>query len=161
MTTCYYSIYCVFEILDCMDWLTDWIRLVTLSLHLFCSAIYVLKMWNGAGRLKYFSLITMCYCTVRRKFMILWLQDPVSPPNGTASPRENGLDKLAPKKEHVGPHRYVLMNWSSANRPGICFRSIAWHLTVCKWWLPNLDPGPTPFLSTLLYLPISTYVFWC
>lgn len=32
-------------------------------------------------------------------------QDPVSPPNGTTSPRENGLDKLAPKKEHVGPHR--------------------------------------------------------
>jgi len=56
--------------------------------------------------------------------MILWLQDPVSPPNGTASPRENGLDKLAPKKEHVGPHRYVLMNWSSANRPGFCFRSV-------------------------------------
>jgi len=33
-------------------------------------------------------------------------QDPVSPANGTASPRENGLDKLAPKKDHIGPHRY-------------------------------------------------------
>jgi len=40
--------------------------------------------------------------------MDLCSQDPVSPPNGTASPRENGLDKLAPKKEHVGPHRWVL-----------------------------------------------------
>lgn len=32
-------------------------------------------------------------------------EDPASPHNGTTSPRENGLDKLAPKKEHVGPHR--------------------------------------------------------
>jgi len=65
--------------------------------------------------------------------MVLWLQDPVSPPNGTASPRENGLDKLAPKKEHVGPHRCVLINWSNANRQGFCFKSMVWHLTVCKW----------------------------
>ena len=56
--------------------------------------------------------------------MVLWLQDPVSPPNGTASPRENGLDKLAPKKEHVGPHRCVLINWSNANRQGFCFKSM-------------------------------------
>lgn len=30
-------------------------------------------------------------------------EDPISPPNGTVSPRENGIDKL-PKKEHAGPH---------------------------------------------------------
>lgn len=30
----------------------------------------------------------------------------MSPLNGTASPRENGIDKLQPKKEHIGPHRY-------------------------------------------------------
>lgn len=31
----------------------------------------------------------------------------MSPLNGTASPRENGIDKLQPKKEHIGPHRCV------------------------------------------------------
>ncbi|XP_044757609.1 transducin-like enhancer protein 3-B isoform X3 [Coccinella septempunctata] len=31
-------------------------------------------------------------------------EDPISPPNGTASPRENGLDKLNAKKDHPGPH---------------------------------------------------------
>lgn len=38
-------------------------------------------------------------------------EDPVSPHNGTASPRENGIDKLQPKKEHVGPHspRYNIL----------------------------------------------------
>jgi hypothetical protein len=86
------------------------------SFHLFYNAIYGLNFINvkWSRKIEVLAVITMCYCTVRRKFMILWLQDPVSPPNGTASPRENGLDKLAPKKEHVGPHRYVLMNWSSA-----------------------------------------------
>lgn len=38
-------------------------------------------------------------------------EDPVSPHNGTTSPRENGLDKLAPKKEHTGPHRYAPKNF--------------------------------------------------
>lgn len=97
-----------------------------MSLHLFYNAIYgsnfIYVKWSR--KIEVLSVITMCYCAVRRKFMILWLQDPVSPPNGTASPRENGLDKLAPKKEHVGPHRYVLMNWSSGNRLGFCFSSI-------------------------------------
>lgn len=32
-------------------------------------------------------------------------EDPASPHNGTASPRENGLDKLGTKKDHAGPHR--------------------------------------------------------
>lgn len=31
-------------------------------------------------------------------------EEPVSPHNGTTSPRENGIDKT--KKEHIGPHRY-------------------------------------------------------
>lgn len=46
-------------------------------------------------------------------------EDPVSPHNGTASPRENGLDKLAPKKEHAGPHRFVASAGvsSAAGRP--------------------------------------------
>ncbi|CAG2065817.1 unnamed protein product, partial [Timema podura] len=43
--------------------------------------------------------------------------DPVSPPNGTASPRENGLDKLAPKKEHVGPHSPRSGTSSNASTP--------------------------------------------
>nr|CAD7197994.1 unnamed protein product [Timema douglasi] len=44
-------------------------------------------------------------------------EDPVSPPNGTASPRENGLDKLAPKKEHVGPHSPRSGTSSNASTP--------------------------------------------
>lgn len=72
--------------------------------------LYTLYMKNGAGSGKFISDHILCRYTVRKKFMILCAQDPVSPPNGTASPRENGLDKLAPKKEHVGPHRCVLIN---------------------------------------------------
>uniref|UniRef100_A0A023FB07 Putative transducin-like enhancer of split protein n=2 Tax=Triatominae TaxID=70999 RepID=A0A023FB07_TRIIF len=44
-------------------------------------------------------------------------QDPVSPPNGTTSPRENGLDKLAPKKEHIGPHSPRSGTSSNASTP--------------------------------------------
>ncbi|XP_054286424.1 transducin-like enhancer protein 4 isoform X1 [Macrosteles quadrilineatus] len=44
-------------------------------------------------------------------------EDPVSPPNGTASPRENGLEKLAPKKEHVGPHSPRSGTSSNASTP--------------------------------------------
>ncbi|KAF4531556.1 hypothetical protein B566_EDAN013559 [Ephemera danica] len=44
-------------------------------------------------------------------------EDPVSPANGTASPRENGLDKLAPKKEHVGPHSPRSGTSSNASTP--------------------------------------------
>ncbi|XP_066994084.1 transducin-like enhancer protein 4 isoform X2 [Anabrus simplex] len=44
-------------------------------------------------------------------------EDPVSPPNGTASPRENGLDKLAPKKEHIGSHSPRSGTSSSASTP--------------------------------------------
>lgn len=44
-------------------------------------------------------------------------EDPVSPPNGTASPRENGLDKLAPKKDHVGPHSPRSGTSSNASTP--------------------------------------------
>ncbi|CAH1407562.1 unnamed protein product [Nezara viridula] len=43
--------------------------------------------------------------------------EPVSPPNGTTSPRENGLDKLAPKKEHVGPHSPRSGTSSNASTP--------------------------------------------
>lgn len=43
---------------------------------------------------------------------VSYVQDPVSPLNGTASPRENGIDKLQPKKEHIGPHRYAQPLWS-------------------------------------------------
>ncbi|CAG7832021.1 unnamed protein product, partial [Allacma fusca] len=31
-------------------------------------------------------------------------EDPLTPPNGTVSPRENGIDKLPSKKDHVPPH---------------------------------------------------------
>ncbi|XP_034241748.1 protein groucho-like isoform X4 [Thrips palmi] len=44
-------------------------------------------------------------------------EDPVSPPNGTTSPRENGIDKLAPKKEHVGPHSPRSGTSSNASTP--------------------------------------------
>uniref|UniRef100_A0A0K8SNJ1 Groucho/TLE N-terminal Q-rich domain-containing protein n=6 Tax=Lygus hesperus TaxID=30085 RepID=A0A0K8SNJ1_LYGHE len=44
-------------------------------------------------------------------------EDPVSPPNGTTSPRENGLDKLAPKKDHVGPHSPRSGTSSNASTP--------------------------------------------
>ncbi|KAL0271666.1 UNVERIFIED_CONTAM: hypothetical protein PYX00_008686 [Menopon gallinae] len=44
-------------------------------------------------------------------------EDPVSPHNGTASPRENGLDKLAPKKEHAGPHSPRSGTSSNASTP--------------------------------------------
>lgn len=44
-------------------------------------------------------------------------EEPVSPPNGTTSPRENGLDKLAPKKEHVGPHSPRSGTSSNASTP--------------------------------------------
>ncbi|XP_077291523.1 protein groucho-like isoform X2 [Arctopsyche grandis] len=44
-------------------------------------------------------------------------EDPVSPHNGTASPRENGIDKLQPKKEHVGPHSPRSGTSSNASTP--------------------------------------------
>ncbi|KAJ8969412.1 hypothetical protein NQ317_009514 [Molorchus minor] len=43
-------------------------------------------------------------------------EDPVSPPNGTSSPRENGIDKL-PKKEHPGPHSPRSGTSSNASTP--------------------------------------------
>uniref|UniRef100_A0A6P7F4C6 Transducin-like enhancer protein 4 n=1 Tax=Diabrotica virgifera virgifera TaxID=50390 RepID=A0A6P7F4C6_DIAVI len=43
-------------------------------------------------------------------------EDPVSPPNGTTSPRENGIDKL-PKKEHPGPHSPRSGTSSNASTP--------------------------------------------
>lgn len=44
-------------------------------------------------------------------------EDPISPPNGTTSPRENGLDKLIPKKEHIGPHSPRSGTSSNASTP--------------------------------------------
>ncbi|XP_025193208.1 transducin-like enhancer protein 4 isoform X2 [Melanaphis sacchari] len=44
-------------------------------------------------------------------------EDPVSPLNGTASPRENGIDKLQPKKEHIGPHSPRSGTSSNASTP--------------------------------------------
>ncbi|KAI5722960.1 hypothetical protein M8J76_016223 [Diaphorina citri] len=46
-------------------------------------------------------------------------EDPASPPNGTTSPRENGLDKLAIKKEHnnTGPHSPRSGTSSNASTP--------------------------------------------
>lgn len=44
-------------------------------------------------------------------------EDPVSPPNGTASPRENGIDKLSTKKEHPGPHSPRSGTSSNASTP--------------------------------------------
>lgn len=48
-------------------------------------------------------------------------EDPASPPNGTTSPRENGLDKLAGaiKKEHnnTGPHSPRSGTSSNASTP--------------------------------------------
>lgn len=44
-------------------------------------------------------------------------EDPVSPPNGTASPRENGLDKLTTKKEHPPPHSPRSGTSSNASTP--------------------------------------------
>ncbi|XP_065169303.1 transducin-like enhancer protein 4 isoform X2 [Atheta coriaria] len=44
-------------------------------------------------------------------------EDPVSPPNGTASPRENGIDKLSSKKEHPGPHSPRSGTSSNASTP--------------------------------------------
>ncbi|KAJ8926653.1 hypothetical protein NQ314_020955 [Rhamnusium bicolor] len=43
-------------------------------------------------------------------------EDPVSPPNGTTSPRENGIDKLS-KKEHPGPHSPRSGTSSNASTP--------------------------------------------
>ncbi|XP_017770757.1 PREDICTED: protein groucho-1-like [Nicrophorus vespilloides] len=43
-------------------------------------------------------------------------EDPVSPPNGTASPRENGIDKMS-KKEHPGPHSPRSGTSSNASTP--------------------------------------------
>ncbi|XP_030760957.1 transducin-like enhancer protein 4 isoform X2 [Sitophilus oryzae] len=43
-------------------------------------------------------------------------EDPISPPNGTASPRENGIDKV-PKKEHPGPHSPRSGTSSNASTP--------------------------------------------
>lgn len=40
----------------------------------------------------------------------------MSPPNGTTSPRENGLDKI-PKKEHPGPHSPRSGTSSNASTP--------------------------------------------
>ncbi|XP_072153256.1 transducin-like enhancer protein 4 isoform X2 [Bemisia tabaci] len=44
-------------------------------------------------------------------------EDPISPPNGTASPRENGIDKIVPKKEHIGPHSPRSGTSSNASTP--------------------------------------------
>ncbi|KAK7574055.1 hypothetical protein V9T40_011246 [Parthenolecanium corni] len=44
-------------------------------------------------------------------------EDPVSPPNGITSPRENGIDKLVPKKEHIGPHSPRSGTSSNASTP--------------------------------------------
>lgn len=46
-------------------------------------------------------------------------EDPASPPNGTTSPRENGLDKLNIKKEHnnTGPHSPRSGTSSNASTP--------------------------------------------
>lgn len=44
-------------------------------------------------------------------------EDPVSPPNGTTSPRENGIDKLSTKKEHPGPHSPRSGTSSNASTP--------------------------------------------
>lgn len=44
-------------------------------------------------------------------------EDPVSPPNGTASPRENGIDKLTTKKEHPAPHSPRSGTSSNASTP--------------------------------------------
>lgn len=44
-------------------------------------------------------------------------EDPVSPPNGTASPRENGLDKLTSKKDHPPPHSPRSGTSSNASTP--------------------------------------------
>ncbi|XP_065221828.1 protein groucho isoform X3 [Planococcus citri] len=44
-------------------------------------------------------------------------EDPASPPNGTTSPRENGLDKLVPKKDHIGPHSPRSGTSSNASTP--------------------------------------------
>lgn len=44
-------------------------------------------------------------------------EDPVSPPNGTASPRENGIDKLNIKKDHIGPHSPRSGTSSNASTP--------------------------------------------
>ncbi|ENN83389.1 hypothetical protein YQE_00252, partial [Dendroctonus ponderosae] len=43
-------------------------------------------------------------------------EDPISPANGTVSPRENGIDKL-PKKEHPGPHSPRSGTSSNASTP--------------------------------------------
>ncbi|GLV31694.1 groucho [Carabus blaptoides fortunei] len=44
-------------------------------------------------------------------------EDPISPRNGTASPRENGIDKLSTKKEHPGPHSPRSGTSSNASTP--------------------------------------------
>lgn len=44
-------------------------------------------------------------------------EDPVSPPNGTTSPRENGIDKLGSKKDHIGPHSPRSGTSSNASTP--------------------------------------------
>lgn len=44
-------------------------------------------------------------------------EDPVSPPNGTVSPRENGIDKLPLKKDHAGPHSPRSGTSSNASTP--------------------------------------------
>lgn len=44
-------------------------------------------------------------------------EDPVSPPNGTSSPRENGIDKISTKKEHPGPHSPRSGTSSNASTP--------------------------------------------
>ncbi|KAF7285255.1 hypothetical protein GWI33_011385 [Rhynchophorus ferrugineus] len=43
-------------------------------------------------------------------------EDPISPPNGTASPRENGIDKIS-KKDHPGPHSPRSGTSSNASTP--------------------------------------------
>lgn len=44
-------------------------------------------------------------------------EDPVSPHNGTTSPRENGIDKINLKKDHVGPHSPRSGTSSNASTP--------------------------------------------
>jgi len=57
-------------------------------------------------------------------------EDPVSPHNGTTSPRENGIDKV--KKDHIGPHRYVFPNRQCNQRLGIFMvvKKISLHLST-------------------------------
>lgn len=65
-------------------------------------------------------------------------KDPVSPPNGTTSPRENGIDKLVPKKEHIGPHR---CNDQQS-------RILQLKISVLIQWLTDIDEFCSPRSGT-------------